>query len=374
MGAVYKARDDLRDCNVAIKQSFRSDDKALHNQFIREAKLLARLSHPRLPEVHDYFTIDNEQFLVMDCIEGDDLAQVLQKTGKSIPFEQVMNWADQLLEVLEYIHNTQPPVIHRDIKPNNVKLKSDGRVMLLDFGLAKSPTATTPGMSVPYGTRFYAAPEQLKSEGTDHRSDLYSLGATLYHLLTNQLPLDSLTREEVIRMGHPDPLRLASDIDPRIAPWFAKVVQDALELRPQHRYQSANSMRRAIAYTEETRRTPARAPRQAPSGETTRRTPRPAPLRDSRPAVQPSTASRLSYDDSNSLSQPLVELFSRMLFRVTGFVGHFVDEFNKAILAWWQHITETSEGRKRAGKVFLLIVLGFFLAIFIAALVYWRNS
>lgn len=168
--------------------------------------------------------------------------------------------------------------------------------MLLDFGLAKSATATAPGRSVYGYSRPYAAPEQLKSEGTDHRSDIYSLGATLYHLLTNQLPLDSLAREELVKMGYPDPLRLASDIDSRIAPWFARVIHHALELRPQDRWQLARSMRQAIAPAEKTRRTP-----------------RPAPSKNSHPAVPHSAAPHISYDDSNSLSQPLVDLLSRML-------------------------------------------------------------
>src|SRR3989440_759040 len=210
MGAVYVATDERFHSTVAIKQTFFFDDPALGKAFEREARLLNHLRHPALPRVSDHFTEGPGQFLVMEYIEGSDLSELLKQRGAGFPAPQVLAWADQLLDALEYLHAQQPPVIHRDIKPQNLKLGARNQVVLLDFGLAKGAplqTRVTASGSV-FGYSFNYAPiEQMQGTGTDPRSDLYSLGATLYHLLTGTTPPDALARATAVLNGEPDLLR-----------------------------------------------------------------------------------------------------------------------------------------------------------------------
>src|SRR5262245_39634751 len=195
MGAVYEAEAvHLRNATVAVKETFFSEDRqSLREQFEREAGTLARLRHSALPQVKDHFIEGGGQFLVMDFIEGDDLGALLDRRlkdkGEPFEFQQVMEWANILLDALYYIHNESPPVIHLDIKPQNLKLTPRGELFLIDFGLAKDATTPTrPGRSLHAYTLQFAPPEQIKGVGTDPRSDLYSLGATLYTLVTGKLP------------------------------------------------------------------------------------------------------------------------------------------------------------------------------------------
>jgi serine/threonine protein kinase len=247
MGAVYKAHDQLRNRAVAIKESFYSDRDSLREQFKREATLLARLDHPALPKVHDYFTEGAGQFLVMDCIEGEDLEMLLKRMGRPFALDQVLSWAGRLLDTLDYIHTHRPPVVHRDIKPANLKLTPKGEIILLDFGLAKNATTPTlPGGSLHGYTLAYASPEQRKGAGTDARSDIYSLGATLYRLLTSQEPVNSEVREEVINNGVRDPLKPAHDLNPKIHPSISAVLQRALKLDREERFATAAEMREAL--------------------------------------------------------------------------------------------------------------------------------
>jgi serine/threonine protein kinase len=188
MGAVYEAEAvHLRNATVAVavKETFFGEDRqSLREQFEREAATLARLRHPALPQVKDHFIEGGGQFLVMDFIEGDDLDTLLERRlneiGSPFGFRQVMEWAERLLDALGYIHGQYPPVIHRDIKPQNLKLTPRAELFLIDFGLAKDATTpTSPGNSLHAYTLEFAPPEQIKGEGTDARSDIYSLGATL---------------------------------------------------------------------------------------------------------------------------------------------------------------------------------------------------
>jgi eukaryotic-like serine/threonine-protein kinase len=136
MGAIYEAIDQRLGNRVALKQTLVSGAQ-LDKAFEREAKLLASLHHPALPVVSDYFTDVGGQFLVMQFIPGDDLATLLHRHGRPFPPDEVLHWADQLLDALDYLHTQEPPVIHRDIKPQNLKLTPRGGIVLLDFGLAK---------------------------------------------------------------------------------------------------------------------------------------------------------------------------------------------------------------------------------------------
>src|SRR5918911_3535570 len=136
MGAVYEALDERLHRAVALKETL-VEGEELRRAFAREARLLANLNHPALPKVIDHFSEGAGQYLVMEFIAGADLAQLLSERGRPYPFETVLAWADELLDALEYLHGHEPPVIHRDIKPANLKLTPKGRVVLLDFGLAK---------------------------------------------------------------------------------------------------------------------------------------------------------------------------------------------------------------------------------------------
>src|SRR6202158_5207022 len=188
MGAVYEAVHQRLDTTVALKETLFTDEK-LRKQFEREARLLARLHHQALPRVSDHFNEGAGQFLVMQYIAGDDLFEMQARRKAPFPQEEVLLWADQLCDALDYLHTQDPQIIHRDIKPQNLKLTARGQVVLLDFGLAKGqagglsrPTTTA---SIFGYTPNYAPLEQVQGLGTDARSDLYALAATLYHLLTN---------------------------------------------------------------------------------------------------------------------------------------------------------------------------------------------
>ena len=183
----------------------------------------------------------------MQFVRGSDLAEQLAQRGAPYPLEQVLAWGDQVLDVLHYLHTLQPPIVHRDIKPQNIKLKADGTIMLLDFGLAKgfageSPPSSTEGSLLAY-TKGYAPPEQVEGTGTDARSDLYALGATLHCLATNVLPVEAAMRLLADARGRPDPLRPAHEINPAVPEAVSRLLEQALSLEPDLRPANAETMR-----------------------------------------------------------------------------------------------------------------------------------
>src|SRR5215510_9480141 len=165
MGAVYEAVDERLDTVVALKETFFADEK-LRKQFEREARLLARLHHPALPRVSDHFNEGEGQFLVMQYIAGDDLSEMLAQQNRPFPPAEVLRWGDQLCDALDYLHTQDPQIIHRDIKPQNLKITARGQVVLLDFGLAKGSagqlTAVTTSASIFGYTPNYAPLEQVQ--------------------------------------------------------------------------------------------------------------------------------------------------------------------------------------------------------------------
>ncbi len=251
MGAVYQATDRKFGNAIALKETFYSDDQ-LRKAFSQEARLLNRLRHAALPVVMDYFAMGDRQFLVMQYIPGDDLEQLLadrKASGQGVfVTSQVLLWAEQLLDALEYLHSQRPPIIHRDIKPQNLKLTPRGEVILLDFGLAKGITAqaSQSSESIRGYTPNYASLEQIRGTGTDARSDIYSMGATLYHLLTGIMPQDAMTRIAALLMAQPDPLVPINQINHEVPPVVAAVIEKAMSPHPDKRFASAAIMRQAL--------------------------------------------------------------------------------------------------------------------------------
>ncbi len=248
MGVVYMATDQRFGSTVALKET-KVDKPHLLKAFEREARLLNHLRHPALPRVSDHFTEDDGQFLIMEFIPGPDLSEMLKE--RAVPFSRirVLEWADQLLDALDYLHTHEPAVIHRDIKPQNLKLTSRDRIMLLDFGLAKGALQASQMTATGslFGYSFNYAPlEQMQGTGTDPRSDLYSLGATLYHLLTNATPPDAITRATAVLNGEPDPLRLASEVQAQVTGPVARVIARAMAQNAAQRPQTAAEMREAL--------------------------------------------------------------------------------------------------------------------------------
>lgn len=249
MGAVYEAVDERLDTVVALKETLFSDEK-LRKQFEREARLLARMHHQALPRVSDHFNEGDGQFLVMQYIGGNDLAEMLAQRKGPFPPEEVLVWADQLCDALDYLHTQDPQIIHRDIKPQNLKLTTRGQIVLLDFGLAKGSTGqmsvVTTSASIFGYTPNYAPLEQVQGLGTDPRSDIYALAATLFHLITNTKPPDALSRASAIVNGLPDPLPPANHVNPQVSSAVADVLAKGMSQKRDDRFATANAMRDAL--------------------------------------------------------------------------------------------------------------------------------
>ena len=249
MGAVYEAVDERLDTIVALKETLFADEK-LRKQFEREARLLARLHHPALPRVSDHFNEGDGQFLVMQYIPGEDLFEMLaRKHGPFAPAE-VLAWADQLCDALDYLHTQEPQIIHRDIKPQNLKLTARGQIVLLDFGLAKGSagqmSAVTSSASIFGYTPNYAPLEQVQGLGTDARSDIYALSATLFHLITNMKPPDALSRAGAVVNGQSDPLPPANAVAAQVSKPVAETLSKGMSQKRDDRYPSAKAMREAL--------------------------------------------------------------------------------------------------------------------------------
>ena len=255
MGEVYLAVDQRLGSAVALKRTFFAGDEMLSTAFEREARILARMRHPVLPKVSDHFSEGDEQYLVMEHISGDDLSKRLEAAQKPFPMSWVMFWADQLLDALSYLHSHEPPIIHRDIKPQNLKLTDENHVILLDFGLSKNSTGQTKiesgsssgstGSVVGY-TPHYAPMEQIRGIGTNPKSDIYSLSATLYQLLTNMVPPDALSRADEMLNGSPDPIQSPSALNPEIPEAVSEVILKGMEVSQDKRFASAREMQKAM--------------------------------------------------------------------------------------------------------------------------------
>lgn len=240
--AVYLARNLSTGTLCAIKENFDTSASA-QSQFTREATILALLDHPVLPKVLDHFVEPSgKQYLVMEYIEGQDLDQLLSQ-GKPLPEPQVLGWMDQVLDAVAYLHARKPsPVIHRDIKPANIRLLPDGkRVKLVDFGIAKVGSKDTKTQSAARGVSDGYSPPEQYGIGTDTYSDVYALGATLYHLLTGKLSpvsTDIASRSASLQ----SPRQINSQISPRVE----QVILTAMEIDSKLRFPDAGEMRKAL--------------------------------------------------------------------------------------------------------------------------------
>lgn len=256
MGTVYEAIDQRVSCVVALKQTLVGANTPAREAFQREAALLANLRHASLPKVMDYFSEGDGEFLVMEYIAGHDLAELLEQQQTPFSQDQVLAWADDLLKLLDYLHTREPPIVHRDIKPANLKITSEGEIFLLDFGLAKGAAGqmatVRTGGSVHGYTPLYAPLEQIHGQGTDPRTDIYSLGATLYDLLTGQPPVAAPVRFDAIENERPDPLPPANRLNSRVSSVVAEVIQQAMALSRRNRFSSAAEMRDALQRAKQT--------------------------------------------------------------------------------------------------------------------------
>ncbi|MFV9506923.1 MAG: WD40 repeat domain-containing serine/threonine protein kinase [Oscillochloridaceae bacterium umkhey_bin13] len=243
-GAVYKAVDTRLNKPLALKQLMWTDPVMIAH-FEREAKLLATLNHPNLPSVSDHFSAGGAQFLVMEYVPGNDLGEVLAQQQGPFPVTEVLAWADQLLDVLTYLHERTPPVIHRDIKPHNLKVTPNGTIKLIDFGLAKADAHLKTSMHA-YSLAFSSL-EQIQATGTDARSDLYSLAVTLHALLSGQpLPADPYSRKMAHHEGKPDPLLPVHTLNPQVPLHVSSALVKAAQIKPEDRFQRAREFRTAL--------------------------------------------------------------------------------------------------------------------------------
>jgi len=255
MGSIFLAEDNRLEGRLcAIKQvqpetALPEDLRAQgREQFYREASVLARLDHPNLPKVSDFFSEGPYDYLVMDFIPGEDLKTLLDRArtkGDHLPVKDVLEWARQLLNAVEYLHIQDPPVIHRDIKPSNLKVTPNGILKLVDFGLVKQliPDEMTVTVIQGRGTALYTPLEQYGGDTghTDARTDIYALGATLYHLLTNQPPAEAKQR-----FLDPDTFVSPRKLNPAIHQRADRAIYAALSLHPDQRPQDVAEFREML--------------------------------------------------------------------------------------------------------------------------------
>jgi outer membrane protein assembly factor BamB len=246
MGSVYRARD-MHFPNVtklvAVKEMINTAPDPLVREtivqnFEREANMLATLHHASIPRIYDYFSIESRSYLVLEFIHGKDMEAIINEAKSFLPEEQVLSWAIELCDVLDYLHKHKPdPIIFRDMKPSNVMINNNGDIMLIDFGIAKTFQSGIKGTMI--GTEGYSPPEQYRGEATPS-ADIYAMGATIHHALTRRDP-----RLEPPFSFAERPLRR---INPAVSPEMEAVVNMALEYNPESRFKTAADMKQALTH------------------------------------------------------------------------------------------------------------------------------
>lgn len=279
-GLVYQAYDNALKTNVAFKEipvdlkkaATVAQQETLKRTFAGEAKILAEIRHESLVSVQGYFSEADRHYLVTELVDGNNLSELMEKNKTALPLADVANWAEQLLDALHYLHTQTPPIIHRDIKPQNVKLTLSGKIKL---ALGITPNADAESSTAPNSNQSFSAAhlhylpleqilgsldsasqkvitnsydeksERILEQPPDAKSDIYALGATLYHLLTARLPVDALERSIDVLEGKTDPLLPPSQVNPAIPREISDLLMKALEIKRENRFDSAIIMRQA---------------------------------------------------------------------------------------------------------------------------------
>jgi serine/threonine protein kinase len=277
---VFHGYDTVRDTKVVVKEivarmnkvTTAAQEETLKLNFANQAKMLASVRHDSLINVEDYFSEIGRQYLVMESIEGDDLQSVVERNNLPFPLSDAAAWADQILDALHYLHNFAPPLVHRHVQPKHIRLQPDGKVKLLAYG---TPAGDTPISTSIDGESGSSAPlnysplellwedldaasqkviinsyddrsEKILKSAPDARSDLYSVGATLYYILTGRVPVDPLERSIEMLDGNADPLLPPSKINPSVPEEVSDVIMRAMQIKREERFDSAVIMRQVL--------------------------------------------------------------------------------------------------------------------------------
>lgn len=266
--AVLETNVMLRDMPIRLnKVTSLGQQESLRAEFAADAKVLTTIKHDSIQRVVDFFSEVDRHCLVMESVSGSDLGELLEKKKYPFPVADVVNWADQVLDALRFLHTYMPPIFHRDIKPGNLKLTPGGMIKLMALVSTKNPA---PGQEVSNATSLNYMPleqiwggldaasqkvitnsyddrsERLLRQPPDARSDIYAVGATLYHLLTGTVPVDALERSIDTLDGKPDPLRSPNDLDKGVPVEISEVLMRAMEIKRENRYDSAVIMRQVL--------------------------------------------------------------------------------------------------------------------------------
>lgn len=275
---IFEAYDTVRNTNVVVREipvklnrvTTVSQRESLQMAFANQAKALTEIEHESLLHVHDFFSEIDRQYLVMEAVEGDTLGTLLTSRNRAFSVREVTNWADELLDALNYLHSRRPPIIHRNISPHNVKLHPSGKIKLIGVGVEGSADkeygagSTVDSENLCYSSMEQIWPgldpasqkvitnsyddrsERILKQPLDERSDIYSLGATLYFLITGVEPVDPIERSIEILEGKLDPLREPAKVDARIPSEISDVLMKSLEIKRENRYDSALIMRQVL--------------------------------------------------------------------------------------------------------------------------------
>lgn len=244
MSEVYLAMDKNLNKQWAVKEiqkkAWDKNNQVVVQSALAEANMMKKLDHPCLPRIVDIIDKDDVIYVIMDYIEGEPLSRVLEKEG-AIDQEVVIEWAEDLCGVLDYLHAQNPPIIYRDMKPANIMLQPNGNIKLIDFGIAREYKAQNLEDTVSLGTKGYAAPEQFGGKGqTDQRTDIYCLGVTLYHLVTGKNPCEPPYEIYPIRYWNP-----------KLSAGLENIILKCTQMNPEDRYQSCAELLYAVYHYEE---------------------------------------------------------------------------------------------------------------------------
>ncbi len=261
MAVVFEATDLLMRRNVAVKMlkdDINNDTQAV-KRFINESKAVAMLSHPNIVNIYDVSVKDNLKYIVMELVEGITLKNYILKKGV-LSFHEMINITEQILLALDHAH--QKGIVHRDIKPQNIMMLKNGVIKVADFGIAKLPNAETVTMTdKAIGTVFYISPEQASGKTIDRRSDIYSLGVTMYEMATGKLPFVADSPVTVAIMQVKNRPRPPREINPQLPIGMEQIIMSAMEKNPDNRFQSAAQMLRHVAQVKNNPRTVFKMPK-----------------------------------------------------------------------------------------------------------------